>query len=253
VVVPSVKGEIKVEIEKTFAEYRLGLTSPDHTKAIVGIPKGSFTSLKSIKANGITIWDGKFIGGMKGISWNGEDAGYIKFNAIPGKWTFVGIGSLPITSPKQLPQPLQNDRKLDKKSWTATASVKDSTYLFNDETIQIDAASAIDGDHWTGWRDKTRKQYPGQWFMIDMKEKQKFDKITLDNTWALWDSPNKYSVFVSQNDKTWGNPVATGSGELGITTINLPLQHARYLKIVQTGADTTYNWSIYEIDVFRKR
>jgi len=252
VVVPSVKGDIKVELKKSATEYSLGLTSPVNTTAIVGIPKVSFSKLNSIKVNGVTIWDGSYKSGVKGISWNGDDSRYIKFNASPGKWDFVAFGTLPINSPKPLPLPVANDQRLDKKSWTATASVKDSTYLFNSDTIPIDAASAFDGDHWTGWRDRTRKQHPGQWFKLDMKQKQKFDQIVLDNTWAQWDSPNKYSVSVSNDDKNWGTPVATGSGQPGITTINVPSQNARFIKITQTGTDTTYYWSVYEIDVLRK-
>ena len=54
-----------------------------------------------------------------------------------------------------------------------------------------------------------------------MKQKQTFDKIVLANTWTLLDSPNKYSIAVSNDSKKWGTPIATGSGELGITTINL--------------------------------
>ena len=255
VVVPSVKGDIKVEMKKNTTEYSLGLTSPLNTNAIVGIPKVSFSKLKSIKVNGVTIWEGSYKGGVKGISWNGEDAGYIKFNAIPGSWNFVGTGTLPITSPKPVPQSASNGLVLDKKMWTATASVKDSLFLFSGAKLKIEvpAANAIDGDHWTGWRDVTKKQYPGQWFKVDMLEKQSFDKIVLDCTWALFDTPNKYSVSVSNDDKNWGTPVATGSGQLGITTITFPLQNARYLKITQAGRDTTYNWSVYEIDVFRKR
>ncbi|MCX6327192.1 MAG: discoidin domain-containing protein [Bacteroidia bacterium] len=253
VVVPSVKGDVKVEIKKNTTEYSIALISPQNTNAIVGIPKVSFSSLKSIKVNGVTIWEGSYKGGVKGISWNGEDAGYIKFNAIPGNWNFAGTGTLPITSPKPEPAPASNDLVLAKKYWIATASVKDSTYFFNRSKIQIDAASAIDGDHWTGWRDRTRKQYPGQWYKVDMLKKQKFDKIVLDCTWAQWDTPKKYSVSVSNDDKNWSKPIATGAGALGITTINFPTQNARYLKITQTGTDTTYYWSVYELDVFRKR
>jgi hypothetical protein len=255
VVVPCIKGEIKVEINKTTTEYSLKLTSPQNTKAIVGIPKNSFTKLKAIKVNGIIIWNGSYSGGVKGISWGGEDEGYIKFIATLGTWNFMGTGTLIIGSPKLPSQNPSNEKKLTKKSWTATASVKDSLFLFTDESIPIDvsAANAIDGDHWTGWRDMTSKQYPGQWFMLDMKKKQQFDKIVLDNTWALWDSPNRYSVSVSNDGEKWGPPVATGSGALGITTINFPTQNARFIKITQTGKDSTYNWSIYEMDVYQKK
>jgi hypothetical protein len=99
----------------------------------------------------------------------------------------------------------------------------------------------------------TKKQYPGQWFMLDMGRQEKFDKIALDCTWAQWDSPNKYSVSVSDDAKNWGMPITSGSGEAGITTINFPPQNARYIKITQTGRDSTYNWSVYEIDVFRNK
>ena len=42
-----------------------------------------------------------------------------------------------------------------------------------------------------------------------------------------------------------------GAGGPGITMITFPPQKARYIRITQTGADPTYNWSIYELDVYR--
>jgi len=254
VVVPSVKGNVSVDIKKTAAEYSLAVTSPSQTKAIVGIPKGSFTKLNAIQVNGTAIWNGAYRGGVSGVSWHGEDADYVKFQAESGTWNFVGRGVLPITSPKPLPPPPGNDSKLEKKSWTASASVADGSFLFSGAKIPIDvsAANAIDGDHWTGWRDMTKTQYPGQWFQVDMKQAQTFDKIVLDNTWALWDSPNKYSVSVSRDGTNSGSPIATGSGQLGITTITFPPQTARYIRITQTGSDAKYHWSIYELDVYRQ-
>lgn len=118
--------------------------------------------------------------------------------------------------------------------------------------IDVSAANAINGNHWTGWRDMTRTQYPGQWFQVNMKAARTFDKIVLDTTWALWDSPDKYSVSVSNDGADWGNPVATGFGQLGITTITFPAQTARYIRVTQTGTNTTYHWSIYEFDVYKK-
>jgi hypothetical protein len=85
-----------------------------------------------------------------------------------------------------------------------------------------------------------------------MKEKQTFDKVVLDTTWALWDSPEKYSVSVSHGGATWSTPVATGSGKLGITSITFPAQTARYIRITQTGTNAMYHWSIYELDVYSK-
>jgi len=252
VVVPTIQGKITVAMKKTASEYSLDLTSPLHTKAIVGIPKGSFTKLNSIQVNGTVLWNGAHRGGVKGVTWIGEDAEYIKFQVEPGTWKFVGKGVLPISSPKPLPPPPANDTPLEKKSWTASASVPDGIFSFSGGKIPVDvsAANAIDGDHWTGWRDMTKTQYSGQWFQVDMKQSQTFDKIVLDNTWALWDSPNKYSVSVSQDGSNWGSPIATGAGQLGITTITFPRQTARYFRITQTGSDAKYHWSIYEIDLF---
>ncbi len=255
VVVPSIKGAITVELKKTATEYALALNSPAATTAIVGIPKGSFTTLDAIKAGDVTIWKGTFRGGVEGITWNGEDADYVKFNVAPGAWKFVASGKLPITSPKPLPSPPSLARALEKKSWTASASVPDSTFAFSGDKIPIDgsAANALDGDHWTGWRNMTQTQHPGQWFQVDMKREQRFAKIVLDNTWALWDSPDTYAVSVSKDGATWSEPIAIGRGALGITTITFPEQTARYLRITQIGANPTYHWSIYELDVFAEK
>ena len=254
-VVPSVKGNITLSLSKTATQYTLKLLSPAGTTAIVGIPRRSFSSLTSVKVNDVTVWNGTYRGGVDGVTWNGEDDEYLKFNMAPGEWKSVGLGTLPLASPKPLPPPPSNDVALEKKSWTASASVPDGTYPFSGAKIPIDvsAANAIDGDHWTGWRDMTKPQYPGQWFAVDMKQPQTFRKIVLDNTWALWDSPNQYAVTVSSDGENWSNPVATGAGELGITTITFPEQTARYIRITQTGSSTKYNWSIYELEVSDER
>lgn len=253
VVVPSIRGLVAVDIKKTTKDYSVGLASPSGTTAIVGIPKGAFSALKSVEVNGRVIWNGTYRDGVSGVTWNGEDAGYLKFNAPPGAWTFVGRGTLPITSPKAPPTPAAKETPLDKKSWTVSASVPDSSFLFSGDKIPIDiaAANAVDGDHWTGWRDMTARQYAGQWFQVDMRQAQTFRKVVLDNTWALWDSPKGYEVSISKDGVTWSAPVAKGVGQLGITTIAFPAQTARYLRIAQTGTDPKYYWSIYELDVYR--
>ncbi len=58
--------------------------------------------------------------------------------------------------------------------------------------------------------------------------------------------------FVSNDGINWGKPIATGKAQLGITTISLPSQTARSIRIMQTGENATYNWSIYELEVYRK-
>lgn len=253
VVVPSVKGAVTVQILKTAKTYALGLTSPANTTAIVGIPKSAFSQLKTIKANGTLVWNGAYRGGVEGVSWHGEDADYIKFNVAPGRWQFQGLGKLSLTTPKVPATAPVEMRPLDNKAWKASASVPDGNFAFSGAKIPIDvsATNAINGDHWTGWRDMSQTQYPGQWFQVDMQRAERFSQIVLDNTWALWDSPTEYAVTVSQDGAHWSAPIAAGHGQLGITTIKFAPQTARFIRVTQTGTDPTYHWSIYEFDVYR--
>lgn len=252
-VVPSIKGNVTVELHKTASEYSLRLTSPANTTAIVGIPKGSFVKLNSVRANGQTLWRNRaFNSKVKGITWNGEDADYLKFNVAPGTWEISGLGTVRMECPKPPAAPTPDEKPLDKKSWTATASAPNLVYLFSGRKLPVDVAAinALDGDHWTGWRDLTGTQHPGQWFQVDMQRLQRFRRIVLDTTWALWDSPVGYSVTVSNDGEHWSAPIARGKGELGMTTITFPRQKARYLRITQTETSPKYNWSIYELDVY---
>ncbi len=255
VVVPSIKGNITVGVDKTESSYGLSLQAPEKTAALVGIPREAFKSLDDIQVNGTTIWKKDFQGSVPGVTWVGEDAGYLQFKVGPGTWKWVARGRVILESPKSPAAPPQPETPLDPKGWTASASVADGTFLFSGAKIPIDvaAANAIDGDAWTGWRDMTPTQYPGQWFQVDMQKEQTFSKIVLDNTWALWDSPAGYSVTVSADGKTWSDPIAKGAGQLGITAIRFPDQKARYLRITQIGTNPKYHWSIYELKVYLER
>jgi len=252
VVVPAIIGSISVNIIKTNNNYSLKLHTPKLSKSVVGIPKKSFTKLQTISLNGKLIWDKQFLNQVKDVRFYGEDDNYIMFETNAGDWQFLASGIVNVNTPKS---PAKNNVvaiPLNKNNWTANASVNDSVYLFTDDKIpiKVSANNAIDGDHWTGWRDITQKQYKGQWFKLDMKQKQRFNKIELDNTWALWDSPKSYSVEVSNNGINWTKPIATGAGTLGITEISFPTQFARYIRVNQNGTDSLYHWSIYELSVF---
>jgi len=253
-VVPSLRGPVSVDIDKTASSYGLTVSAPPGTAAVVGIPRGSFARLDAVEVNGRVVWKDGYRGGTAGVSWKGDEEGYLKFGVGPGTWAFGGRGAVPLASPKPpAPAPANEpETSFDKKDWTASASVPDGSFAFSGAGIPIDtsAANALDGDHWTGWRDMMAKQAPGQWFQVDMMRPRTFRKIVLDNTWALWDSPKGYAVSVSNDGETWGPPVAVGAGSLGITTIVFPAQTARYIRITQTGTDPTYNWSIYELDVY---
>jgi hypothetical protein len=255
--VPTVQGEVSVSIKKTASQYNLSLISPSNTTAIVGIPKRSFTKLDSITVNGTVLWKGSSCGHMEGVSFNSEDEKYVTFQVKPGTWAFVGSGSVTMATPKQPAVSLETGVELNKKAWTVSAFIDNQTFdagPWRKEYLTTDASSvnAIDGDHWTGWRTMTN-QVPGQWFVIDMKQRQSFDKIVMDNVWAIYDSPAGYAIYVSDDTANWGKPVATGIGERwGMTTATFARQTGRYIKIEQTGTKEQV-WSIFEIDVWRMK
>jgi alpha-L-rhamnosidase len=90
-VIPSVKGEISVELKRTENDCSIKLASPEGTTAIVGIPKADFPP-KTIEANGSTIWkNGAFLGKIPGITWDGEDQAHIKFKVAPGAWEITSL------------------------------------------------------------------------------------------------------------------------------------------------------------------
>jgi hypothetical protein len=178
--------------------------------------------------------------------------GYLQVALPAGSWQVTGSGRLPLVREKPIPAPPPQDKYIDKHGWKASASVPDSSFLFSGDKIPIavPAANAIDADAWTGWRDMTGKQYPGQWFQVDLGKVERFSGIRLDNTWAQWDSPVGYEVRTSQDDISWSQPIASGKGAPGITRITFATQRARFVRITQTGSSNLYHWSIYELDVF---
>ncbi|WP_298763511.1 LamG-like jellyroll fold domain-containing protein [uncultured Polaribacter sp.] len=86
--VPSVKGDILVEVTSGKNNFNLKLESPENTKAVVGIPKTN-TEIFEVTVGGDTVWkDGAFVSGVAGISFNGEDESFLRFNVNPGVWEF---------------------------------------------------------------------------------------------------------------------------------------------------------------------
>lgn len=250
--IPTIKGHVRVQIQKTKKQYSLNLNVPQSTQAVVGIPKAPFDKLNVIDANGKAVWRNNAPVTGQQLECIGDKDGYIQFNVGPGNWRFIGKGTLPLKIIKVPAHKPRKEAPLDSRSWTASASVPDGTFGFTDQKLPIDvsANNALDGDYWTGWRDMTSLQHPGQWFQVDMKHPRTFNKIVLDNTWALWDSPNRYAITVSGDGIKWSKPIAQGAGHLGITKITFPSQTSRFIRVTQTGSDPKYHWSIYEFSVF---
>lgn len=90
-VIPSVKGNIQVEINKDSLHYQLKLISPDKTKATVGIPifPHPDKKVKSISLNDVIYWsDDRFTGQDTVVRFMGINGRYITFELNPGTYEF---------------------------------------------------------------------------------------------------------------------------------------------------------------------
>ena len=107
------------------------------------------------------------------------------------------------------------------------------------------ARNAVDGNSGTRW-DSGRPMKPGDWFAMDLGAKVTVRSIFLDNNPSSQDWPRTWEVYVSEDGKNWGRPIAKGKGSGQGTKITLtrPVQ-ARHLKIVQTGSSDSWHWSIH--------
>lgn len=85
--VPSVQGDIEVEINRTNGEISLALTIPEGTRAVVGIPKHHF-AINNVSVNGDEVFQttGQQPKQHAGIKFVGEDEKYLKFEVIDGRW-----------------------------------------------------------------------------------------------------------------------------------------------------------------------
>ncbi|MEN8913767.1 MAG: alpha-L-rhamnosidase C-terminal domain-containing protein [Polaribacter sp.] len=89
--IPTVKGDIDVEIHVSELEYQLNLSSPKETEAIIGIPKTEKT-IDKVYVNGKCVWSkGKIKKKIKGVLFKGEDMRYLKFVLLSGNWELEAI------------------------------------------------------------------------------------------------------------------------------------------------------------------
>ncbi len=85
--IPTVKGDVTIEMNKTDSSYQLNLESPNNTDAIIGIPK-SDKQVTSVEINGKTVWKkGKIKKIISGVSYVGEDNQFLKFKLSSGEWS----------------------------------------------------------------------------------------------------------------------------------------------------------------------
>jgi hypothetical protein len=90
-IVPSVKGDITLEVNKTESNYQLDLISPEKTTATVYLPKEG-KEIAKILVNDKEIWrKGKFKNKIKKVKLLNEDEKHVSFEVQEGDWNFKAI------------------------------------------------------------------------------------------------------------------------------------------------------------------
>lgn len=84
--VPSVKGNIDLELHNQPQAFTLTLTSPEDTLATVGIPKRPGATITRILANGALIWETGKPQTSDGLTFQEDAQHYITFSVKPGTW-----------------------------------------------------------------------------------------------------------------------------------------------------------------------
>ena len=89
--IPTVKGNIKLEINARDSQYQLKLTSPNETEAIIGIPKAD-KKIETVFLNENLVWTkGKLKKKVKHIQFETEDDTFVKFRIPSGDWKIIAI------------------------------------------------------------------------------------------------------------------------------------------------------------------
>jgi len=108
-------------------------------------------------------------------------------------------------------------------------------------------ANAIDADAATRWSTGA-PQASGQYLQLDLGKPQPFNRVLVDAGSYANDYMRGYEIQVSQDGAQW-TTVASGSNQQPAMLVTFPNQYARYVKLVQTGASSSW-WSVTDLRVF---
>jgi hypothetical protein len=133
---------------------------------------------------------------------------------------------------------IYGERERSRVGWSATASATEGGGS---------PANAIDGSTATRWSSGAA-QAAGQWYKVDFASSQWFNHVILDAGASTGDYPREFNVETSNDDTNW-TTIANGRGSGQVTTVNVPITQARYLRVTLTGAVGNW-WSIANLRVF---
>ncbi len=89
--VPTVKGNIRLDVRQTPEQFTLTLDSPAKTMATVGLPIAPGKPYRRIRANGKVVWeDGRPAKPLEGVRFREQKDGCLFFEVAPGHWDLAG-------------------------------------------------------------------------------------------------------------------------------------------------------------------
>jgi 4-amino-4-deoxy-L-arabinose transferase-like glycosyltransferase len=124
-----------------------------------------------------------------------------------------------------------------------------------------EAHLAADGKMSTRWA-TNRPQIPGAYFQIDLGKLEKVARIRVLAGDSINDFPRGYSIRYSAEGQNWtsldsimspaslhwtGETLLKGGQDLDFA---FPTTSMRFLKIINTGQDNVYYWSIHEVEIY---
>ncbi len=254
-VVPSVKGDIVVTIKKDTL-FTLLLTSPALTNAVVGIPK-TLTPTR-ISVNGAEIWKGNYTGGVAGITWQGEDRNYYKFNVLPGTWTF----SAALSDSDTTVGIVTNNINIA----LGKTVISSSTY----ERAGWGQLNVVDGQRSTiagtscGWTsDNELTVNHAEWVQVDLGAIYIINNVYLyprnDGVDVGQNFPIDFTISTSNDMNNWTSVVTeTGYAQPGnvVQTFTFTGRKARYVKVEGTNLrpnpndENRYRMALSEFEIY---
>ncbi len=164
------------------------------------------------------------------------------------KLILAGLAEVPDREALKLAGKFANDRDVREESALAIQRIEKAAYRAIASHAASDAGKAFDNNERSRWTSRAH-QAPGQWFQLDLGWPRAVSKVTLDSANSREDYPRGYEVYLSNDGERWGDPVAQGRGNSGVTTIRFKSKKTQHVKIVQTGSVDDKFWSIHEISV----
>ncbi|MEU2281521.1 discoidin domain-containing protein [Streptomyces sp. NPDC013178] len=115
-VTPTVRGDIRLGVDRDGDRVTLTLTSPSATTARVGVPTNRGSS-PVIKAGGTTVYSGgASTGSVSGLTYASRDSSYVYFTVQPGTWTLTATGTGRLDN-LALGRPVTSNNSLENSNW----------------------------------------------------------------------------------------------------------------------------------------